>query len=614
MWDTMDKPTEAYTYEPLPPPSQGRTIRLLVLDVLTDEADDENAPLTASIETHPLASAPPYDAISYVWGDDPLDAWLPLTIACRGKFSTVPISPNLDWALRRSRSHVRGTSSRIWIWADAVCINQTDIAERSAQVAFMGAIFSSARRVFVCVGDPPTEKADAAVAKLVKVATFLQNAEPDEAGEQARITADVLLHSRVSWWTALNEFLCRPWFKRVWVIQEVGLAKDPLVLYGRKSFGYRETMRTVSWAGTQELMLYGLANLLIHSEWPDWTLTKSERTFYDLLDHGSMLSCRDPRDRVYAFLGHPLARRQDSSCEEDRPIIIPDYSKSLGELYLEVTELCLRMVGLRALVAVEHTEKSLVDGYPSWVTRWHINNKRNNILHLPKQLFAAGGPDHTACVPHIEGALLRLSGAIADTLWRCFQIQLTGIDSPLSVNSPFGISFLNNARDPATYVGLVDMTALLTSENTLRMYRDAPTLIEALAVTLCGGIPRDLSSQIPVQGLLQLMSPSAMRRLQLDPTTLGSTSVLMYLRLLAGKCYGRVFAVTEMGRYCLVPRLARPGDEVCVIRGIDVPFITRTDGTRRVLIEEAYVHGLMQEEAMDMIAKGKLVEQELTIQ
>ncbi len=52
--------------------------------------------------------------------------------------------------------------------------------------------------------------------------------------------------------------------------------------------------------------------------------------------------------------------------------------------------------------------------------------------------------------------------------------------------------------------------------------------------------------------------------------------------------------MTESGRFCFVLRLARLGDQVCVVRRLDVPFVMRVDNARRILFEEAYVLGLME--------------------
>lgn len=69
-------------------------------------------------------SAPPYEALSYTWGDEESACWISLVgLPCH-------IRPNLLdalWRLRQPRS------TRI-IWIDALCIDQNSADEKSVQV------------------------------------------------------------------------------------------------------------------------------------------------------------------------------------------------------------------------------------------------------------------------------------------------------------------------------------------------------------------------------------------------------------------------------------------------------------------------------------------------
>ena len=44
-----------------------------------------------------------------------------------------------------------------FIWADAICINQEDDAEKSLEVAQMGKVYENARRVLIWLGDTDEE-------------------------------------------------------------------------------------------------------------------------------------------------------------------------------------------------------------------------------------------------------------------------------------------------------------------------------------------------------------------------------------------------------------------------------------------------------------------------
>lgn len=78
-----------------------------------------------------------YEAISYTWGE-PLVIY-PLYVD-DGKH--VKATSNLDQALRRLRLPA---TSRL-LWADAVCINQSNDAEKGTQIPLMIQIFRNAKR------------------------------------------------------------------------------------------------------------------------------------------------------------------------------------------------------------------------------------------------------------------------------------------------------------------------------------------------------------------------------------------------------------------------------------------------------------------------------------
>lgn len=91
------------------------------------------------------SSAIEYEALSYTWDDQkPTKA-----LICNGR--TLRVTENVFQALRQLRSR-KGLQRIIWI--DAICINQKDQAEKTAQVCMMGDIFSRAQRVNIWLSRP----------------------------------------------------------------------------------------------------------------------------------------------------------------------------------------------------------------------------------------------------------------------------------------------------------------------------------------------------------------------------------------------------------------------------------------------------------------------------
>jgi hypothetical protein len=145
---TREKASAAY--KPLP---DGEVIRYMVL-----QAGKNDEPLECSLVISPLHKIPYLEAISYVWGSDLRD----YEITCNGEL--VNITHNLWNVLRDVRL---ATQSRI-LWADSICINQEDVAEKGNQVSLMGQIYSKANRVLICLGANDNGNAEAAASLVAR--------------------------------------------------------------------------------------------------------------------------------------------------------------------------------------------------------------------------------------------------------------------------------------------------------------------------------------------------------------------------------------------------------------------------------------------------------------
>ncbi|KAH8592588.1 heterokaryon incompatibility protein-domain-containing protein, partial [Bisporella sp. PMI_857] len=114
------------------------TIR--ILDILPGR--DPSRSIYCRLRHTSLKTKPTYDAISYCWGElSPV-----AEIICNGR--SLNITQNLHDALLvfRSQTHV------VSVWADAICINQSDGEEKAQQIPFMWRIYQDARTVRVWLG------------------------------------------------------------------------------------------------------------------------------------------------------------------------------------------------------------------------------------------------------------------------------------------------------------------------------------------------------------------------------------------------------------------------------------------------------------------------------
>jgi hypothetical protein len=102
--------------------------------------DDESFWLEGDPRTSRISC---YSALSYVWGD----ATVTKEIVVNGQ--NLKVTTNLESALR----HLRKLDRALVLWADAICINQNDTAERNSHVLLMGKIYKSAAKVTIWLGD-----------------------------------------------------------------------------------------------------------------------------------------------------------------------------------------------------------------------------------------------------------------------------------------------------------------------------------------------------------------------------------------------------------------------------------------------------------------------------
>jgi len=112
------------------------------------------------------------------------------------------------------------------IWIDAVCINQSDLKERSEQVKTMQKIYKGAFSLVVWLGaeENGSSKAFALLSAISEVLEHwpIGDFKPDK--ELGKHLADTMSPAELEEsWSSLAALFARPWFTRAWVCQEFAL-------------------------------------------------------------------------------------------------------------------------------------------------------------------------------------------------------------------------------------------------------------------------------------------------------------------------------------------------------------------------------------------------------
>lgn len=103
-----------------------------------------------------LEVLPDYETISYCWGDSRLRGWL----SVNDTIISVPFSS--EQTIRRMRLPDRSRT----LWIDSVCINQSDLREKSSQITLMSEIYRFGATNLIYLGEDEDQKAEAARSAL----------------------------------------------------------------------------------------------------------------------------------------------------------------------------------------------------------------------------------------------------------------------------------------------------------------------------------------------------------------------------------------------------------------------------------------------------------------
>ncbi|KAH9216671.1 heterokaryon incompatibility protein-domain-containing protein, partial [Leptodontidium sp. 2 PMI_412] len=313
---TMSSVMSPYRYSSLLPGPD--SIRLLRLGPPEDEAASIKCQLFNFTLDESDNRPPQYEALSYVWGDP--EKTLHIFI----DEHSFNVTENLHAALW----HLRNRAIE-WVWADAICINQQDQQERAHQVRYMAKIYGKANRVVVWLGGA-ADNSDRVFQEICERKEGLDSSE-NEIIQQAVLA-----------------LLQRPWFRRIWVLQEVAAARHILImcgLVGIEGYDFCAGLRSLQVFYKARPDLYSLirsATYLIRQAkfrpthgicWSDMSFL-AIRPLGELLDMFHSHEATERHDKVYALLGM-------ASDTLNAANLLPDYEVPWGEVFQRLVKFLL---------------------------------------------------------------------------------------------------------------------------------------------------------------------------------------------------------------------------------------------------------------------------------
>jgi hypothetical protein len=344
----------------------GSDIRLL-----TVKPGSGAAPLQCELEHVDLDKSPEFLALSYVWGGDTVKR----RIVVNDQY--LDITSNLHDALMQFRESFQ-SAYPLPLWIDAICINQANIRERSAQVIRMRDIYYSATHVMAWLGNP-TEGEKQMADLLFDMAG--RHRDAFEQGDHPTKSDKASFASQAGDFKQLVHFyvkiLHNPWFRRVWVVQEVALAdEEPIVMFGQKAtplFSLLSLFTILTYNLPGDLLFdVGLAvenakpllGLRSFQRDPSFLVSSFARQLGQLLKLTDGHASTVPHDKIYALLGM-TEYAHIGIIEVDVPgYLFPDYSLPFSQVCYRYMKFLMLETGDLTLLAT--TENHLA-GVPSWV-------------------------------------------------------------------------------------------------------------------------------------------------------------------------------------------------------------------------------------------------------
>ena len=274
---------------------------------------------------------------SYVWGPaEPTH----IILVNRCEY---PVRANLYKYLRALQA--QQGSEKLYLWIDAICIDQSSIGERNSQVQQMGSIYSNAKCVYAWLG-PDTHDAAWLFSQaghkkdIFKRLTSLKSVLKSSRGcpyFSARERATAEREARRLLASLVSIGSCQYW-TRIWIVQELLLAKRVLFFCGSSSLSHALMS---DWFYSADLYLnydpFMKERLLPkqngHSETLSRLLWRSRletqtlpRSFQTLIHDFTASSCSVAQDKIFALLG--------MTSQTERQHFVIDYSlPSTGVLY-----------------------------------------------------------------------------------------------------------------------------------------------------------------------------------------------------------------------------------------------------------------------------------------
>lgn len=547
-----------------------------------------------------------YTALSYCWGS--ASKTEPITL----NQCTFRVTENLYAALQV----LRESHNTDLFWIDAICINQSDLEERSAQVQNMKKIYEQASRVVIWLGAGSAETM-VAMRFIEKIWGFWNSLAATHGNDKAVLLdisvkeASILFDSREGVvdfrpLEGLALLLLRPWFERVWIVQEATTPEnDKIVLCGNAVVCWdaliiaTEVITHLMWRPELQDFFANVQPIDNQSLRRLFNLEKQRQYKNPVFNLLRMLAkyryfkATDPRDKIYALRGLAADLLKDE--------LVPNYSLPPPVVFaLAAQHFIIQKRSFECLGFCDFSKRDL--SQPSWVPDWSSPSIRHPLAK--RQIHDSCAEDHL-----VYGAATLTVPSDSERQWNCnirdelvlivagFQVdtvrRVVNFDVLDACVAEDGCSIAQGfSEGPAIYGLNIPESDLYRGSSEPLKIAYSRTLV---ADVMKAGNVRSRGYAITLDywnRVRSYMQPPADHKFRKEWGSL-------------------LFSTTERslfwshdGYLGLGPTDVKPGDRVCIFFGGEVLYLLRSIGGTSHFIGECYVHGLMDGEAYALLDGG----------
>ncbi|KAF5877894.1 putative heterokaryon incompatibility protein [Botrytis fragariae] len=324
-----------------------------------------------------------YEALSYCWGDHRQRKDIKVTVTDLKGHSEYIMSITLSLYSALQRLRPQNGLARV-LWADSICINQDDLAERSSQVSLMRDIYRKAQGVVVWLGHG-TEPMHKSIMTLTTIENrYKPNESMDLPASELPYLHDPLMenvngekhsgmYNFVDEWTLYES----PWFSRTWVVQEVFNARETTFYCGDNTLNLAMMMRVnkcisslkdLKLNSSHKAIMPSIYDDLFHARFATGSSQSMQNGILEVLIKGLDLDATDPRDKIFAMLQFG----KETQNLELLPLeLVPDYRRSVSEVFSSFTKWWIvKHESLRILSAIH-----ALDGRAWQTNKWETTHK-----------------------------------------------------------------------------------------------------------------------------------------------------------------------------------------------------------------------------------------------